>query len=91
MRVAIDRAVVPQRAEVAQGGEGRDRIPSGEAPQMIDPVIQIVLDTGAAYEQRHGVDDDAHSLQYVLYWQFMRAATVARHHHHHASARRVVF
>jgi hypothetical protein len=59
---------------------------------MLDPVIDVVLDTGAADEQGHGIDHYVHSLQYVLYWQFMRAATVARHHrHHHASTRRVVF
>jgi hypothetical protein len=27
---------------------------------MIDPMIEIVLDTGAADEQRYGVDNDAH-------------------------------
>jgi hypothetical protein len=56
---------MPERAEIAEGGEGGDGIgPTrhpGGAPQVLDPVIEIVLDPSATDEQRHGVDDEAHS------------------------------
>ena len=71
------RAKPPERRKCADG------IGSGEAPQVIDPVIKVILDTGAADEQRYGVDDDAHRNQYVLNYRFMAAFTVARHHHTH--------
>jgi hypothetical protein len=55
---------------------------------MFNPIIKVILDTGAADEQRYGVDHDAHPNQYVLNYRFMAAFTVAVHHHTHANPRR---
>ena len=55
-----------QWAKIAKRRKRADGVRAGETPQVTDPVIEIVLDAGAADEQRYGVDDDAHRNQYVL-------------------------
>ena len=75
-----------QRAELAQRRECIHGIRAGGAAQVRDPIIEIVLDTGAANEQRYGVDDDAHPFQYVLNYRFMTASSVTRHSHRHHTA-----
>ncbi len=85
-----DRSFMVQGSQSAERRKRADRFASGSATQVIDPIVEIVLDTGAADEQRYGVDDDAHSHQYVLNWRLMAAFTLARHRHTHASLRRAL-
>ena len=77
---ATERVVV-ERPEIAQARKRADRIAAGLPAQVRDPVIEVVLDAGAADQQRSGVNRDVH----VLYSEFM-ASLVARHHHHHRHA-----
>ena len=56
------RRIVIQIAQLVQRRKGADRLFPRHPPQVRDPVIQIVLHSRAADQQRHGVDHHPQSL-----------------------------
>jgi hypothetical protein len=57
---ANNRGLVTERADVAERGEGADGVRTCRAAEVRDPVIEVILDAGAANEQRQSVDYDSH-------------------------------
>ena len=55
-----------ERAEAIERRERADGVRAGGPPQVVDPVVEVILDPGAADKQRHGVDDNAHSFQHPI-------------------------
>src|ERR1035438_4912801 len=58
------RAVVMERKACIEGRKSADALArAGGAAQVFDPVIEIVLDAGAANQQRGGIDEHTHCFQ----------------------------
>jgi hypothetical protein len=51
-----------ERGQRTEAREGADGVASGLEPEVADPMIEVVLDAGAADQQGSGVNDDVHVL-----------------------------